>query len=200
LLDLPSDRFPDPRKTRIRLALLAYCTLTEMDLPYMLIANLLHLRLGNKYHLDPFHDLAQRRPPRKGQAFGTLVPPTARQKIKRISELAGQAKMEAVSAGFEETHDEVLRSAIYHSDFVLHDDSLFIRKSSRLSKKEGGYTPRVALDELDELITNVLHCSARSSPSTSAAGAPSPISGTHSWPTTTTTRESYSFSLMVKAS
>src|SRR6266851_3089963 len=31
----------------------------------------------------------------------------------------------------------------------------------------------------------LLHCSARSSPSTSAAGAPSPISGTHSWPTTT---------------
>jgi len=154
LLELPSDRFPDPPKTRIRLALLAYCTLTEMDLPYMLIANLLRLRLGNKYHLDPFHDLAQRRPPRKGQVFGTVVPPTAKQKIKRISELAKQAKMEAVSAAFAETHDAVLRNAIYHSDFVLHDDSLFIRKASRLSKKEGGYTPRIALDELDELITN----------------------------------------------
>ena len=58
LLDLPSDRFPDPQKTRIRLALLAYCTPTEMDLPYMLVANLLRLRLGNKYHIDPFHDLA----------------------------------------------------------------------------------------------------------------------------------------------
>jgi hypothetical protein len=154
LLDLPSNRFPDPQKTRIRLALLAYCTLTEMDLPYMLVANLLRLRLGNKYHLDPFHDLDQRRPRKKGQAFGTVVPRTAKQKLKRISELAKQANMEAVSAAFEETHDAVLRNAVYHSDFVLHDDSLFIRKASRLSKKEGGHTPRVAFDELEELITN----------------------------------------------
>src|ERR1700739_4852049 len=42
--DLPPERFPEPLKTRIRLALLAYCTLTEMDLPYVIIANLLRLR------------------------------------------------------------------------------------------------------------------------------------------------------------
>jgi hypothetical protein len=154
LLDLPCERFPDPQKTRIRLALLAYCTLTEMDLPYMLVANLLRLRLGKKYHVDPFQDLAQRRPPKKGQAFGTVVPPTTKQKLTRIAELAKQGNMPAVSRAFEETHDAVLRNAVYHSDFVLNDDCLFIRKASRLSKKEGHYTPRVLLDELDELITS----------------------------------------------
>jgi hypothetical protein len=154
LLDLPSASFPEPQKTRVRLALLAYCTLTEMDLPYMLVANLLRLRLGNKYHIDPFHDLAQRRSPKKGRSFGSIVPPTTSQKLKRISELAKQAGMDAVSAAFEETHDAVIRNAVYHSDFVVHDDSLFIRKASRLSKREGCYTPRVALDEIDELITN----------------------------------------------
>ena len=120
LIELPSDRFPDPQKTRIRLALLAYCTLTEMDLPYMLVANLLRLRIGNKYHVDPFHDLAQRRPLKKSQAFGTVVPPTAKQKLKRISELAKQANMVPVGVAFEETHDAVLRNAVYHSDFILH--------------------------------------------------------------------------------
>ena len=69
-LDLPSDQFPEPMKTRIRLALLAYCTLTEMDLPYVLLANLLRLRIGEKYHLEPFHGLEQKRPTKKGQAFG----------------------------------------------------------------------------------------------------------------------------------
>ncbi|MEO8052209.1 MAG: hypothetical protein ABI833_17505 [Acidobacteriota bacterium] len=153
-LELPADRFPHPAKTQVRLALLAYCTLTEMDLPYMLLANLLRLRIGNKYHIDPFHDLAKQRKPSKGHPFGTLVPPTTNQKLKRITELAQKANMSSIGAALEEVHDSVIRNAVYHSDFVLQDDSFLIRKASRLSKKEGGFTPRVALEELDELITN----------------------------------------------
>jgi hypothetical protein len=127
-LALPEEHFPEPVKTRIRLALVAYCTLTEMDLPYVLIANLLRLRCGEKYHLDPFHDLAQKRPPKKGQAFGKVIPPTPSQKIKRITELAKKANMEAIGAALAENYDSVLRNAVYHSDYVLHDDSLIIRK------------------------------------------------------------------------
>jgi hypothetical protein len=153
-LDLPEDRFPDRNKTRIRLALLAYCTLTEMDLPYLVVANLLRLRMGSKYHIDPFHDLAQTRLPKKGRAFGKIVPPTPNQKIKRIKELAQRANLEIVASALEEIHDPVLRNAIYHSDFILNDDSLIIRKDSRLSKREGVHTPRIPLDELDELVTN----------------------------------------------
>ncbi len=74
-LDLPPERFPEPLKTRIRLALLAYCTLTEMDLPYVIVANLLRLRNGEKYHIEPFHDLAQKRPPAKAQALVRLLRP-----------------------------------------------------------------------------------------------------------------------------
>jgi hypothetical protein len=154
LLDLPPDRFPDPTKTQIRLALLSYCTLTEMDLPYMLLANLLRIRTGDKYHVDPFYDLAQRRSAKKGRPFGSVIPPTTSQKLKRIAELATRANMAGVSEALNETHDAVIRNAVYHSDFVILDDSFLIRKASRLSKKEGGYTPRVALEELDELIAN----------------------------------------------
>ncbi len=84
--------------------------------------------------------------------------------------------MEAVSAAFEETHDAALRNAVYHSDFVLHDDSLFIRKASRLSMKEGGYTPRLALDELDELITNAFALFSALFGLYERCRAPSPIS------------------------
>ena len=153
-LSLPAETFPDPLKTRIRLALVAYCTLTEMDLPYVIIANLLRLRCGEKYHLEPFLDLAQKRPPKKGQAFGKVIPPTPSQKIKRISELAKKASMEPVGTGLAENYDFVLRNAVYHSDYVLHDDSLIIRRGSRLSKKEGHYTPRIDLEEMDEVITS----------------------------------------------
>ena len=157
-LDLPPERFPDPLKTRIRLALLAYCTLTEMDLPYVIIANLLRLRNGEKYDIEPFHDLARKRPPKKGPALGRVIPSTPSQKIRRISELAKKANMEDVSNALEENYDAVLRNAVYHSDYVLHDDSLIIRKASRLSKKEGYYTPRIGLEELDEVIMSAFAC------------------------------------------
>lgn len=153
-IDLPKERFPDPAKTRIRLSLLSYCTLTEMDPPYILLANLLRLRSGQKYQINPFADLARAKKPSKSHPFGKSRPPTVSQKIKRISDLAERANMTAVSDALKEVHDSVIRNAVYHSDFVLLDDALLIRKDSRLSKREKGYTPRVVFDELDDLITN----------------------------------------------
>ena len=59
-LDYPDDRFPDPRNTHARLALISYCHITEMNFPYDLIANLLRLHLGLKYHTNPLgSDLSQ---------------------------------------------------------------------------------------------------------------------------------------------
>ena len=48
-LELPSDKFPEANPTRLRLVLLSYCHVTEMNLPYSLLANLLRLRIGRKY-------------------------------------------------------------------------------------------------------------------------------------------------------
>jgi len=64
------------------------------------------------------------------------------------------AKMTAVSDALKEIHDSVIRNAVYHSDFVLLDDALLIRKDTRFSKREKGYTPRILFDELDDLVTN----------------------------------------------
>jgi hypothetical protein len=153
-IELPTEQFPEPDKTRIRLALLSYCTLTEMDLPYVLIANLLRLRAGQKYQIDPFRDLWQRRPAKQDSPFGTRIPPTTSQKLRRITELANAATISTVSDALKGVHDSAIRNAVFHSDFTLNDESLFIRKASRLSKKEGCYTPRVLLEELDELITD----------------------------------------------
>src|SRR6266516_1659781 len=38
-IDLPAADFPNPDFTRVRLALFSYCHVTEMDLPYSLVAN-----------------------------------------------------------------------------------------------------------------------------------------------------------------
>lgn len=52
--DLPAALFREPERTRVRLSLLSYCHVTEMDLPYVLVANLLRVRLGKKYAINPF--------------------------------------------------------------------------------------------------------------------------------------------------
>jgi hypothetical protein len=152
-MDLPPERFPEPEKTRQRLALLSYCHVTEMDLPYDLLANLLRLRLGMKYHIDPFRDLYKPGSRKKG-LLSPSRPPSTSQKIKRIKELSAQAQRQDVGDALAEVNDASMRNAFYHSDYVLHTDKLQILKGYRLSKKGGGYTPIVPLDELDELLTN----------------------------------------------
>jgi len=61
--------------------------------------------------------------------------------------------MSDVGAALTAVYDSGIRNAVYHSDFVLHDDRLIIRKGSRLSKR-GMYAPEVSLDELSDLTTD----------------------------------------------
>src|SRR4029077_790221 len=56
-MELPAEHFSDIERTRARLALISYCHATEMDFPYWLLTNLLRLRLGQKYNMNPFRDL-----------------------------------------------------------------------------------------------------------------------------------------------
>src|SRR4029077_19547290 len=56
-LELPAEQFPNADRTRVRLALLSYCHVTEMDTPYSLTANPLRVRLGHKHDISPFRDL-----------------------------------------------------------------------------------------------------------------------------------------------
>jgi hypothetical protein len=150
-LDLPAEKFPHVERTRARLALISYCHITEMDLPYFLLANLLRLRLGQKYTMGPFDDLA--RPiGKKTGIFQTFRPPSPSQKIKRIKDLAEQAKMPKIAEALTGIYDTVIRNAVYHSDYILHEQKMHLRKSQRKSKNAGYFSPVVDFAELDTLI------------------------------------------------
>lgn len=150
-LELPTNKFPEANRTRLRLGLLSYCHVTEMDLPYALLANLLRLRLGEKYSINPFYDLVQVRG--KGSK-ARLVPPSPGRKIQRISEFAKKAQFPDVGQALEGIYDSAIRNAVYHSDYTLTDKELRLLAGTRLSKKEGVYTPVVALDELNNLVVD----------------------------------------------
>lgn len=53
-IDLPIEVFAQPLHTKARLALVAYSHATEMKTHYELLANLLRLRIGKKYCMNPF--------------------------------------------------------------------------------------------------------------------------------------------------
>lgn len=149
---LPSEIFADVGRTRIRLALISYCHATEMDLPYLLLANLLRVRLGQKYDMSPFRDFEK--PVRKKGLFPKLKPPTPLQKIKRIKALAESAKLPEIGTALEEIYDNVIRNEIYHSDYVLHKDELRLLKDFRQSKKHAHLTQVVDYEELAEVVAN----------------------------------------------
>lgn len=153
-LELPPDRFPDADRTRMRLALLSYSHLTEMDLPYELVANLLSLRLGKKYNVSPFRDLAVPTRRKKRGLIPKLIAPSPGKKIVRIRELSDAAKLPQIGAAFEEIYDNEIRNSIYHSDYTLTNKEFRMRSGVRLSRAGKHFSPVVQLAELSELITD----------------------------------------------
>ena len=153
MLELPPEKFPRAERTNLRLALLSYCHVTEMDFPYVLVANLLNLPTGKKYKMNPFDHLT-RPQKKKGGLFPKLMPPSPGRKILFIKELAKEAKLPLVGQAFEEIYDNDVRNAVYHSDYTLTDKEFRIRSGTRLSRTKKHFTPVVPLDELSDIISN----------------------------------------------
>ena len=153
-LELPTALFSDPARTRVRLSLLSYCHLTEMDLPYSLAANLLRLRLGKKYDMTPFRDLFKPIGKKDSSLFQKMRPPSPGAKIGRIRELAEAAHVPDVAQAFESIYDRVIRNAVYHSDYTLSRGEFRMLSGYRVSRKKGHGSPVVEWDELSELFMN----------------------------------------------
>lgn len=141
-LQLPPESFPDAARTRVRLWLLSYCHLTEMDFPYTLIANLLRMKLKKKYLMNPFADLVV--PIKRKKVVVALKRPSPNAKIRRIEELATAAGMPSIPAAIAEIYDNVIRNAVYHSDYTVHEGQMRLMSNYRV----------VEFDELEELFIN----------------------------------------------
>jgi hypothetical protein len=138
----------------MRLALLAYCHITEVDLSYFLLTNLLRVRLDQRYDLSPFSDLAIPIKSKKAGALPRFKPPSPSQKIKRVKGLAMVANFPKIAESLDEIYDPVIRNAVYHSSYVLQDEVMHLFSDYRLSKTQRVYTRVVKFEELEELISN----------------------------------------------
>ena len=155
-LDLPAETFPDVTMTRVRLYLLSYAHVTEMNFPYELIANLLRLRLGKKYSINPFGHLEQVPKPKKGKPgfLQNRRPLSPETKIKEIEKLSAEAILPEVGAALRSVYDGVIRNAMFHSDYVLHDGSMRLLSTYRKSKAQNVMTKIVSFDELMEFVND----------------------------------------------
>lgn len=154
-LTLPTETFPFPEQTRARIALISYSHVVEMGFPYELLANLLRLRVGLKYSINPLSHLD--RPVEKNvngvRVVQKLIPASPGKKIKEIEELSTKAGLPEVGTALRSIYNPTIRNAVYHSDYAIHDNSMRILSGGFLSKRTGLYTRLIPFEELAE-ITN----------------------------------------------
>jgi len=152
-IELATQKFADPAQTRTRLALISYCHVTEMNLPYELLANLLRLRVGGRYAMHPFAHL---RTPitKKISGIKTIVKwkePSPEKKIKEIENLSEAAGLPEVGKALRGIYDPIIRNAVYHSDYVVHPGGLRLLSDHRFSQRLRVITSEVESEDLVQL-------------------------------------------------
>jgi hypothetical protein len=151
-LELPADRFSSPSNTHARLALIAYSHMIEMNAPYELLANALRIRMGMKYSVEPLAHLDKLRDTKiNGVKTKRVMRASPIAKINEIDRMAQDAGMPEVGAALKGIYNSTIRNAVYHSDYVVHDESLRLLSGSHYSRKEGVNTPLISFDELGEV-------------------------------------------------
>jgi len=135
-LDLQPGRFKDPSKTRLRLFLISYAHLTEMDAPYDVLANLLRIRAGLRYVVDPFRDdivagltkgTTAKKPskrPKPRSLLRRVHLPSPWDKIVVIKQLAIIVGHPLIGELFDEFYLPDLRHSISHAAYILHGNEL----------------------------------------------------------------------------
>lgn len=131
--ELPPAKFCNPDHTRLRLRLLAYAHLVEMDAPYEIIANLCRVKAGQDCTILPFHDHSKintrptpLKPGKKPKRASPIHPAMKIDKIKALSKAAGVPEVGEV---FSEFYFPVIRNSINHSDYIIHGAEFRLRKS-----------------------------------------------------------------------
>ena len=127
-------------KRQYRIALVMYCHVLEMSLPWQIIANILLVINGKEYRIDPFFELR-----RKRKSILGYIPPSANQKVKHLKELAVTSKETQLIKYIQVFYNEKVRNAFYHSDYCL--TNLEFRYT------DNGIWSSLSLDDLDSIIT-----------------------------------------------
>jgi hypothetical protein len=124
LLDAPLNDY-----ARLRLGLLLYSHLTEVDAVYQMLLNLIEITAGERYVIDPFLDLYM--PP--GRPRYEQYPPSAKRVVKRLREKAEERGFGEIVELLDWFFNDAVRNAFFHSDYVLYGDEFRSREATFVS-------------------------------------------------------------------
>ena len=111
---------------RIRLGLLLYSHLTEVDAIYQMLFNLIEITAGERYLVDPFHDLY--RP--ANRPHWQQYPPSAKRVVDRLKEKASERGATEIVELLDWFFNDAVRNAFFHSDYILHADEFRSRDAA----------------------------------------------------------------------
>lgn len=132
---------------QIRLGLLLYSHLTEVDAIYMILANMVEITAGERCVMNPFDDLYRTR----GGTFGDRIPPSARAVVERLKERAAQRGCTELVELLNSFFNDAVRNAFFHSDYILHEDE-FRSREARFIDENNVRTSSLKLDVIFDLI------------------------------------------------
>lgn len=127
---------------KLRMSLMIYCHITEMNDFYSIIANLIWILLGKRYSIDPFY--FELYPDRKA-----VNSPEG--KVNRLQELSIKANRPEISKLYNFLLVKQVRNAFFHSDYTLHEGTFRIIRGEGVNIN-GIITKKIPLDWLVQRI------------------------------------------------
>jgi len=142
--------------TRLRICLLVYCHVTEVDAIYSIIENMLRIIEGERASTDPFWDLYKPRKKKKeiSRTFN-LQPLSKKRIVNRLIEHASKLKENEVSEIIKEMYNDDVRNSFYHSDYIIYKDEYRICNSK--SDLGGLVASTIKISDLLVTINNGIH-------------------------------------------
>lgn len=125
----------------MRVILLLYSQLSEAGGVYESLKNMMGIVEGAPYNLWPFQDLV-----RVKQNPKRVIGPNANATFRDLATHARKIGMIGLSSALENVFRDDVRNGMYHSDYILWDDGL------RLRRRNGGYATRIDYSEVFDLV------------------------------------------------
>jgi hypothetical protein len=130
--------------TRVRLGLLLYCHLTEVDAIYEVLENMLRAIDDQRCSAWPFRHL------RRGP-----IPPSATRVVSALTEHARRSRARKLAEILEWEFNADIRNAFFHSDYILYRDELRSREAMFM-QPDGTRSPSMNFEQLEELFNRGL--------------------------------------------
>ena len=134
--------------TQVRLGLLLYSHLTEVDAVYEVLANLCRVVTGRRYVMDPFLDSYPRN--RKGEA--QFLSTSGR--VRALTEMLSTASHPELGEPIDWFFQASVRNAFAHADYTLHQDKF--RTRGQPFEIGGVVTPELHLSVINDIVNRAL--------------------------------------------